>query len=84
MWISTSMAVILTSATTMQAPWRRHERSPFYWHILVLIPAWISDYIHYNVCGEITYLFPNFNGATVEVWEWINNLIPHITGSMIN
>ena len=25
----------------------------------------------------ITYPFPNFNGATVEVWEWTSNLIPH-------
>ena len=22
---------------------------------------------------EITYPFPNFNGATVEGWEWISN-----------
>ena len=26
---------------------------------------------------EITYPFPYFNGVTVEVWEWISNLIPH-------
>ena len=26
---------------------------------------------------EITYSFPNFNGCTFEVWEWINNSIPH-------
>ena len=24
-----------------------------------------------KVCFEITYPFPNFNGCTVEVWEWI-------------
>ena len=30
-------------------------------------PAWISNYIHYNVWDEITYPFLNFNGATVEV-----------------
>ena len=29
-----------------------------------------------KVWDEITYAFPNFNGAAVEVWEWINNLIP--------
>ena len=23
--------------------------------------------------------FPNFNGAAVEVWEWISNFIPHFT-----
>ena len=29
---------------------------------------------------EITYPFPNFNGATVEVWEWISNFISHFSG----
>ena len=28
--------------------------------------------------GWIIYTFQNFNGATVEVWEWISNLIPHL------
>ena len=32
---------------------------------------------------EITYLFPNFNGATVEVWEWISNFISHFIGHVI-
>ena len=41
--------------------------APFYYHGLTLIPAWISNYIHYNVWDEITYPFLNFNGATVEV-----------------
>ena len=35
--------------------------------------------MHSNACGEIIYPFPNFNGETVEVLEWINNLIPHMT-----
>ena len=39
----------------------------FYYHGLTLIPAWISNYIHYKVWDEITYAFLNFNGATVEV-----------------
>ena len=26
---------------------------------------------------EITYPFSNFNGATVEAWEWICNFTPH-------
>ena len=34
---------------------------------LTLIPAWISNYIHYKMWDEITYPFLNFNGATVEV-----------------
>ena len=28
---------------------------------------------------QITHPFPNFNGAAVEVWEWINRIIPHFT-----
>ena len=39
----------------------------FYYHGLTLIPAWISNYIHFNVWDEITYQFLNFNGCTVEV-----------------
>ena len=31
-----------------------------------------------KVWNEITYPFPNFNGATVEVWEWLSNFIPHV------
>ena len=32
---------------------------------------------------EITYPFRNFNGTTVEVGEWISNLIPHFIVDMI-
>ena len=56
---------------------------PFYWHGLTLIPAWISNYIHYKVWDEITYPFPNANGGTVEVWEWMSNFMPHFTGHVI-
>ena len=31
---------------------------------------------------EITYPFPNFNDATIEVWEWISNFIPPILMNM--
>ena len=30
-----------------------------------------------KVWTEITYAFPNFNDCTVDVWEWICNIIPH-------
>ena len=36
---------------------------------LTLILAWISDYIHYKLCDEITYPFP-------KVWE-LNNSFSH-------
>ena len=48
-----------------------------------LIPAWMSNYIHYEVWDEIMYAFPNIKGATIEVWEWINNFILHFTGHLI-
>ena len=32
---------------------------------------------------EITYSFPNFKGATGQVWEWIGNFIQPITRRLI-
>ena len=46
------------------------SRGPF-----TLTPAWMDDYSHYHAWDEITYPFPNFNGCTVEIWEWISNLM---------
>ena len=40
-----------------------------------------TNYIHYT--DEITFPFPNFNGCTFEVWEWIQNFDPHFTGHVI-
>ena len=31
----------------------------------------------------MTYPFLNFNGSFIEFWEWIGNLIPHLTGYVI-
>ena len=53
---------------------------PFQWHGLPLIQAWIKNDAHYNVWDEITYPFPNFNGAAVDVWERISNFILHLLG----
>ena len=47
------------------------------------VVAWINNHIHYNVWDEITYPVLNFNGATVEIYEWISNSIPHFTGCVI-
>ena len=33
-----------------------------------------------KVWDEITHPLPNFNGATVEVWEWISNFITLYNG----
>ena len=63
----------------VESPWRMWDRwtenraghtntwVPFYCHGLTLIPAWISNCIHYKLWDEITYPFQNFNGCTVEV-----------------
>ena len=60
-----------------------HMMSVFKIGHLTLMPAWMSNYIHYEMWDEITFLFPNFNGCTIEVWEWIHNFIPHFTGHVI-
>ena len=59
-------------------------------HLGPLLPAWfnfipacISNYTHYELWDEITYPFPNINGATIEVWEWINNFIPYFIMGVI-
>ena len=44
---------------------------------IISIPAWISYHRVSKVWNEIIYPFPNFNGATTEVCEWISNVIPH-------
>ena len=51
---------------------------PFYIHGLTLLPAWISNHMPSKMWDEINHPFPNFNGGcTVEVWEWMSNLISH-------
>ena len=61
-----------------------YSSGPFYLHVLTLIVLWISNHIHYKKWGEISYPFPNFNGCTNEVWEWISNFISHFTGHVIS
>ena len=36
-----------------------------------------------KVRAEITYLFPNFNGCTVELWKWISNFISYFIMDVI-
>ena len=37
--------------------------------------TWISNHMPSKVWDEITYPFPNFNGCTIKVGEWISNFI---------
>ena len=50
---------------------------------LPLTPVWISNHMPSKVWDEIPYPFANFNGCTVEVWEWISNFIPHFVMNVI-
>ena len=68
---------------TIMFPSYQNFWGPLYKHFLTYIPAWVSNYIHYKVWNEITYPFTNFNGATVEVWEWINDFILYFPGHVI-
>ena len=47
-------------------------RGPIYKYELTLISARICNYIQHKAWDAIIYWFPNFNGATVEVCEWIS------------
>ena len=51
-------------------------------HLGLILLTWVNfnpcvDNMPSKAWDEITYPFPNFNGGTVEVWEWICNFIPH-------
>ena len=90
-----SLQVTLVCETTcvMSSPVQRgiSPRQPrniilvTYLYVKPLQPIWISDSyrFHLRVPNEITYPFPNFSVATVEVWKWIINFIPHLTGHVI-
>ena len=43
----------------------------------------INNHIPSKMWDEISYLFPNFNCATVEVWERIKKIIPHFIMDVI-
>ena len=40
-----------------------------YWHRWPLLLACLSNYTHHKVWHDITYPFPNFIGAAIEVWK---------------
>ena len=62
--VSVSTASRFTSPShrmdTVQ-PW-----GPFYYHGLTLIPVWITNYTHYNMCDESISPFLNFNGSKLQ------------------
>ena len=59
------------------------KMATFYLGPIVLFLAWIRKYKKYKVWDEINYLFPNFNCATVEGWEWICNFTSRLPGHVV-
>ena len=43
-----------------------------------LWPCSTNNHMHSKVWDETNYPFRNFNGCTVEGWQWISNFTPHI------
>ena len=41
-------------------------------------------YNKYEISDQIIYPFPNFNGAAVEVWEWMSNFVSHFMLDVLN
>ena len=54
------------------------QRGPYHWRGLTFIKAWIRNHMPSKVYDEIVFPSPNFNGCTVEVWEWISIFISHV------
>ena len=52
-------------------------------HCIYFNPSLDKQFLPYRVRDEITHPFPIFNGGTVDVWDWICNLIPHFTEHVI-
>ena len=61
--------------------WSQAAHLPAPWY---LQRSRISNHMPSTVWDEITYPFPNSNGCTVEVWEWISNFIPHFMSVVIS
>ena len=69
-----------------ESTWRaltpvRNLQVGFLWRLGPLELTWIrtgiSNHMPSKMWDKVTYPFPNFNGATVEVWEWKRNSITH-------
>ena len=56
---------------------------PFTNKVTIWNPAQMNDYINSKMWDEITHPFQNVNDAAIDVWEWIDNFIPHFTWRVI-
>ena len=74
---ATLIEILLFSFKKMRLKVSSAKRRPFCLGLNVLKPVWISNHLPSNVWDEIIYPYPNLNGATVEVWEWMSYFISH-------
>ena len=64
--LSTQCIVITPTLTLKPNPNPKFIKA-FYYHGLTLTQAWMNNRMTRKMWDEITYLFPNFNGETIEV-----------------
>ena len=81
--ISTARTHIVESYMLLVDYESGNSLGPFYSHGLTLIATLKSYHIPSKIWDEINHPFPNFNGYTVEIWEWKSNFIPHILMDVI-
>ena len=74
-WYGFEKLLIYTTALFHRGQWVQPPITYGPLNSLTLIPAWSSNHKPGTVWDEITYPFPNVNGATPKVWEWISNFI---------
>ena len=87
--LGTNFSEILSEIDTFSFKQMRLKMSSGKWrpyclglNVLALIPTQISD--HTPIVGEIACPFPNSNGNTLDIREWISNHILHIVMDAIN
>ena len=51
--------------------------------VIDIVFTYLVTYITSRVWYEIIYPFPNFNGCTVEIWEYISFFIPYLINDVI-
>ena len=64
-------ANLIWGMTSSMPKWVGVQR-PFYWHGITLVLSWVSNRMPNEVWDEITYPFPNFNGASYFIIKLYN------------
>ena len=77
------MGAMASQITGLSIVYSTCNTNIFYGHSLCWLRAWINDYMPSQMWDEITYPFPNFNCATVEVLGWISLFSSHFLMAVI-